>query len=152
MMTSAFCAISTASSRETRLWLSSPSLSRMMARRVATLPLVVLHQLVAAGVIDGVVHRGAAAGAQHAHAVRKRFRVVGEVLRDFRRGVEADDEGAIEFRADDLVQELDGGFLLELEAVAHGVAGVDQQAYAQRQVGLVRKERMLCAGLLSSKT
>ena len=33
-------------------------------------------------------------------------------------------------------EKLDGRFLLELEAVAHGVAGVDQKADAQRQVGL----------------
>ncbi len=150
MMTSARCAISTASSRETRLWLSSPSLNRMMARRVAVV-LLSCHEFVAAGVVDGVVHRGTAARPQHAHAVRQRFGVVGHVLGDFGRGIKADDEGLVGGALNNLVQELDSCFLLELKAVAHRIAGVDEQADAQRQVGLApERARTLSAGLLSS--
>ena len=52
----------------------------------------------------------------------------------FGRGVEADDHGFVLVGVDRAVDELDGGFLLELEAVADAVAGVDQDAQAQRQV------------------
>ena len=34
-----------------------------------------------------------------------------------------------------LIQEFDGGFLLELKAVAHGVAGVDEQADLEGKIG-----------------
>ena len=97
---------------------------------------LVLHQLVAARKVDGVIHGGAAARPQHAHPVRECLGVVGEVLRDFGRRVETDDERLVALRPDDLVQELDGRFLFELEAVTHRVAGINQQADAQRQVGL----------------
>ena len=40
------------------------------------------------------------------------------------------------FGAHHAVDELDGGFLLEAEAVADAVAGIDQDAEAQRQVAL----------------
>ncbi len=43
-------------------------------------------------------------------------------------------------------------FLLELEAVAHRVAGINQQAYLKRQIGLVVKTADCSAGLLSSRT
>ncbi len=33
------------------------------------------------------------------------------------------------------IQELDGGFLLELEPVAHGVAGIDEKSDLERQIG-----------------
>ena len=50
-------------------------------------------------------------------------------------------------RPDDLVQELDGRFLLELEAVAHRVAGVDEQSDAQRQVGFLAERADRLRGL-----
>ena len=34
------------------------------------------------------------------------------------------------------IQKLNGRFLLELEPVAHGIAGVDQQSHLQGQIGL----------------
>src|ERR1035441_2440095 len=69
----------------------------------------------------------------------ERLGSVGEVLRHLRRSVEADDKRQVEPRPDDLVQELDGCFLLELEAIAHRIAGVDEQSHAQRQVSLPAK-------------
>ena len=150
-ITSARCAISIASSRETWLWLSSPSLSRMIARRTAPFCFS-FPQLVAAGVVKRVVHGGAAARTQAANAFRKLLGVVGEILRDFRRGVEPDDKRPVELRTHDLVQKLDCGFLLELETVADRVAGVDQQSHPQRKVGLAVKAADLSAGRPSSIT
>src|SRR5664279_1923293 len=93
------------------------------------------HDLIAASGVDGVVHGGPAARTQHAHTLGKRFGAVGESLGDFGGGVKAHHEGLIVLGADDLVEELDRGILLELEAVANRVAGIDQQPHAQRQVG-----------------
>jgi hypothetical protein len=98
-----------ASSRVTWLRLSSPSL---------------LQQLVPAREVERVVHRGAAACPQHAYAGRKIFRTVGEILCNFRSGVEADDESLVIAWANDGVQELDGRILFKLESVAHRVARV----------------------------
>ena len=67
--------------------------------------------------------------------MRELFGVVGEILRDFRSDVKTHDKRLIVVRTNGLVQKLDGRFLFELEAVAHGVAGVDEQADLQRQIG-----------------
>ena len=92
MMTSARCAISSGFfARDAALIVLAVAQQNDGAAR-GHRPFVDVHQLVAAGIVDGVIHRGAAAGAQHAHAVGKRFGVVGEILRDFGRGVEADDK------------------------------------------------------------
>ena len=48
------------------------------------------------------------------------------------------------------VQELAGGFLFELEAVADAVAGVDDDRYAKRQRGLGGEFRMACGFPFSS--
>ena len=133
-MASARCAISMASSRVTWLWLSSPSLSRMMARRdVADLRR--LQQLVAAGKIKRVVERRAAAGTQFVHSARQQLGIVGEILRNLGRHVKAHHKRLVVARTNRLVQKLDRRFLLELEAVAHRIAGIDQQPDLQRQVG-----------------
>src|SRR5439155_534535 len=95
-----------------------------------------LHELVPASPVKRIVECGAAAGTQHAHAVGEASGVVSEILRDLGGGVEADDEGLVITWADDLVQKLDSGLLLELKAVANGVAGIDEQANPQREVGL----------------
>ena len=98
-----------------------------------------VQQLVAAGKIQRVIHRRAAARPQGANSARERFGVVGEILGDFRSDIETHDERFVIPRPDRLVQKLDGRFLLELEAVAHRVAGIDQQSDLQRQLGLVVK-------------
>ncbi len=69
------------------------------------------------------------------HTVCQQFRVIGEILCDFRGYIEAHDEGVILLRVDRLVKKFDSGFLLELEAVAHRVAGIDEQSDLQRQIG-----------------
>ena len=97
--------------------------------------LLLLEQFVAAGKVERVIHRGAAARPQHAHADRKMFGAVGEILGHFGSGVEADHECLVIARANDGIQKFDGCFLLELEAVAHRVARVDQQSNLQRQIG-----------------
>ena len=101
--------------------------------------LLLLQQLVAAGKVQRVVHRGAAARPEGANSARERFRVVGEILGDFRSDIETDDERLVVSGPHRLVQELDGRFLLELEAVAHRVAGIDQQPDLKRQIGLAVK-------------
>ena len=92
-------------------------------------------QLVAAGKIERIEQRGAAAGTQFVHSMCQLFGVVGEILRDFRSHVEAHHKRLIVVGTNRLVQKLNGGFLFELEPVAHGIAGVDEQADLQRQVG-----------------
>ena len=74
-------------------------------------------------------------GRKFVHAMRKFLRIVGEILRDFRSHIEADDESLVVSRMNRLVQKFDRGFLFELEAVADGIAGIDQQSDLQRQVG-----------------
>ena len=80
--------------------------------------LCVFQKLVAAGVVQGVVESCAAAGAQLVNTMGQSFGVVGEVLRDFWSYIEADDEGLVLLRVNGLIEEFDGGFLLELEAIA----------------------------------
>ena len=67
-----------------------------------------LEELVAAGVIHRVVEGRAASGAELAHPVSQRFGVVGEVLRDLWRHVEADDKSEIKVWAHRLVEKLNG--------------------------------------------
>src|SRR5215469_6697554 len=94
-----------------------------------------LQQLVSTSKVQRVVKGGAAAGAQFVNTVSQQFSVVGEILRHLGSDIEADDESSVFARVDRLVEKLDGGFLLELEAVAHRVAGVDQQADLKRKIG-----------------
>ena len=98
--------------------------------------LLLLQQLVPAGKVERVVHRRAPARPQHAHAGRKILRAIGEILRNFRGGVETDHERLVIVRANDRVQKFDGRILLELESVAHRVTRVHQQTHLQRQIGL----------------
>jgi hypothetical protein len=90
--------------------------------------LLLLEQLVAAGEVQRVIHRSAAAGTQHADSRGEVFGAVGEILGHFRSGVEANHERLVVTAANDGVQKLNGRFLLKLEAVAHRVAGIDQQS------------------------
>jgi len=57
--------------------------------------------------------------------------------------------GLVEIGAHDAVDELAGGFLLELEALADAVAGVDENAQPQGQVGLRCEVRDGCRRLPS---
>ena len=107
----------------------------MIARRVGPL-LRLLQQLVAARVVERIIHRGSAAGTQFADPVGQLFGVIGEFLRHLRSGIESHDKGAVVTLTHGLVQKLDCRFLLELEAVAHRTAGIDQQAHLQRQIRL----------------
>ncbi len=98
--------------------------------------LFLLQQLVPARKVERVVHRGAPTRPQHSHTGRETLRVIGEILCNFRSGVEADHECLVIVWANDGVEKLNCRFLLELEAVAHRVARVNQQPHLQRQVGL----------------
>jgi hypothetical protein len=89
--------------------------------------------------VDGVEERRAAAGAQLVDAGFKSVLVVGPVLGDRGRHIEAHDEGAVAFGLEHLEQKLGGRLLLKLEAGADGGAGVDDDAHAQRQIDLLVK-------------
>jgi hypothetical protein len=106
-----------------------------MALRTS-LVLLQSEHLVAAGLVERVKERGAAAGAQLADAGIQQIDAVGEVLRDVGLHVKALDEGAV-VRVQDLEQEVDGGLLLKLKALADRAGGVHHDADAQRQVGLL---------------
>jgi hypothetical protein len=62
--------------------------------------------------------------------------VIGEVLREIGLDVESLDEGAV-VEVEDLKEELDGGVLLELEALADGARCVEQDADSQGEIGLL---------------
>src|SRR6266566_3113307 len=98
-----------------------------------------LQQLVAACVIERIVHRGAAAGTEHAHTPGQGLGTVGEVLRNFRSYIKAHYECPVVSGPDGLVQKLDRGLLLELETVADGVAGVNQKPDLHRQISFAAK-------------
>ena len=63
--------------------------------------------------------------------------------------VEAFDKGAV-VAVQDLQQELDCGVLLELKALANGAAGVEHDADAERQIGLLGEARTASGGRRSS--
>ena len=92
--------------------------------------------LVFAGLVEGVEECGAAAGTKFADALVEEVDVIGEVLGDVGFDVEAFDEGAV-VAMEDLKEELDGGVLLELEALTDGAGGVEHDADAQGKIGLL---------------
>src|SRR5215469_16219812 len=92
--------------------------------------------LVAAGLVERVVERGASAGTELADALVEEIDVIGEALRDVSFDVEAFDEGAV-IAVHDLEEELDGGVLLKLEALTDGTGGVEHDADTEGQVGLL---------------
>ena len=96
-----------------------------------------IEQLVSAGGIDGVVHRGAAAGAEAIDAGFERIDVVGPVGVDVGSDVEAHHKGAIASGLENLKEELDCRLLFELEAGTDGGAGVDDDADTKRQIDLL---------------
>ena len=89
--------------------------------------------LIATGFVERVKERGTAAGTKLADALVEEVDVVGEALGEVGLDVEAFDEGAI-VEVEDLEEELDGGVLLKLEALADGAGGVEHDADAQRQI------------------
>src|SRR5207245_8988066 len=93
----------------------------------------------AARVIERVVHRGTAAGMQHAYTLRQCLCTIGEILRKFRGYIKTHYECPVVSGPDRLVQELDRGFLFELEPVADGVAAVNQKPDLHWQVGFAAK-------------
>jgi len=92
--------------------------------------------LVFAGFVESVEEGGTAAGTELADALVEKVDVVGEVLGDVGFDVEALDEGAV-VTVEDLEEELDGRVLLELEALADGAGGVEHDADAQGEIGLL---------------
>ena len=94
IMTSARCAISMASWRNTRLWLSSPSETRIMARRTAPAGRL-FHQLVAAGIIDRVPQRRSAAGIDRFYAGPQFVHITGKILRHVPGFVKRQHKGAV---------------------------------------------------------
>ena len=92
--------------------------------------------------------RRAAPRTQSTHALRKRFGVVGKILRDFGSHIETDHKCLVVLRPYGLIEKRDGRFLLELEAVAHRVAGVHQQPDLQRQIGFAVETANLIRGLV----
>ena len=76
----------------------------MMARRTGWSPRL-LAQLFAAGPVDGVIHRRAAAVAQTSHPGFEQSNVVGELLRDLAVSAEAHDKSFIEICPQGVLQE-----------------------------------------------
>ena len=62
-------------------------------------------------------------------------RVVDQVGYQLRLSIEAHHHGLVVPGADTVCDELDGGLLLESEALPNAVAGIDQDGQAQRKVG-----------------
>ncbi len=95
------------------------------------MPRLVPRQPVAAGEVDGVVERRAAARPQVANRFRQLLRIVDQIGNHLGRGVETHHHGPVLLRPKHAVDELDGCLLLELEAVPNAVAGIDQDGDAQ---------------------
>src|SRR5260370_20532591 len=92
--------------------------------------------MVVAGLVEGIEERWAAAGAELEDALVEQGDVVGEALRDVDLDVKALDEGEVAAMKY-LTQELDGGVLLELEALADRTGGVQHDADAEGEIGLL---------------
>ena len=71
---------------------------------------------------------------------RKHAAIAGESLNDLRLVIESHGESLIFAAAQDAVEKIDGGFLLELDAVADAVGSVQKHADAQWQIGLLAEK------------
>src|SRR5579884_2445082 len=98
-----------------------------------------LHQLVPAGIKHGVPQRSAAARTDDPDSLGQLVQVVGEILGQVPDFIKGQNKGLISLGPDNLVEKRNRRVLLKQEAVADGVAGVNQQAHAQRQIGLCGK-------------
>ena len=87
-------------------------------------------------------------GPQLGDAGLKLVLIVGVVLGNVGRHVEAHDEGQICLGPDYLLQKLDRGALLKLEALADRSAGIDHDADPQGQIGLLGEIENLRGSLL----
>jgi hypothetical protein len=92
--------------------------------------------LVAAGFVEGIEERCAAAGAELADALIEKGDVIGETLSQVGLDVKAFDEGAVA-AMQYLTQVRNGRLLLELEALADGAGGVQHDTDAEREIGLL---------------
>ena len=92
------------------------------------------------GLVDGVVKRGAAAGALLLDDVAQRVEVAGKVLDHLRIVVHGHQKGLVLIPADHVEEKIDGRFLFELQTLANAIGSVQQQAHAQRQVGLAAEK------------
>jgi hypothetical protein len=99
----------------------------------------VFQKLFFAGAIDGIVERGASAILQAMNAIGEQLHVVGEILRELALFVKADDESFVEAGTDRVLQEADGGILLELKTAVNRSAHVDEQAQVKRKIGFATK-------------
>src|ERR1017187_8214256 len=92
-------------------------------------------QFVVAGDINGVVERGAAAGVEPADGGIQLIGVGSQLGNHFRVAVEAEHHGLVEVGAHGVFEKLAGGVLLKTKAFADAVAGIDEDAEAEGQVG-----------------
>jgi hypothetical protein len=102
-----------------------------------------------ASLVEGIEERCAAAGAELANALVEQGDVVGEALRYVDLDVKALDEGEVAAMKY-LTQELDGGVLIELEALADRTGGVQHDSDAEGKIGLLRKDEDCDRGWPSS--
>src|SRR5260221_14353156 len=89
-----------------------------------------------AGLVDGVVNGGAAAGASAQDLVAQFAGVWGEALNDLRLVVERHHEGFVLAAAQDAKEKIVCGVLFKFDAVANAFGSIQQNANAQWQVGL----------------
>ena len=80
--------------------------------------------------------RGGASGALALDGVAQSVEIVGVILNDFGLIVEGHQEGLIAAAANHVKQEIERGVLLETQALADAVRGVEQEADAQGQIRL----------------
>jgi hypothetical protein len=74
--------------------------------------------------------------------------IIGVVLRNVGGDVKAHGEGQIRLRPHHLLQKLDRGLLLKLETLPDGRAGINHDAYTQRQIRLLGEIENLRGRLL----
>jgi hypothetical protein len=97
-------------------------------------------QLLHASLIDGVVHRGAAAGTGLIDLIAEQATVTGERLDDLRFIIKSHRESLVFTPAQYAIEEVHGGFLLKLDAIANAVGCVQKNSDAERKIGLFAEE------------
>jgi hypothetical protein len=97
-------------------------------------------QLIFTGLVNGVVDCGAAAGARVYNLISKLVRFAGEVLQNLRLIVEGHHKCSVLVATQDAIEKIHGGILLELDAVSDAVGSIKEHPYAEREIGLARKE------------
>src|SRR5690349_3652799 len=97
---------------------------------------LLFQKLIFASVIDGIVECGASAFAQGSDATGYFRNVIGEILGQIARAVEAHHEGFIESATQYMLHKTGGRVLFEIEARMNRATDVNQQAHLQWQIGL----------------